>query len=50
VTVGPFASFSVGRYDHESLDALDGDHMSEAVANKAVHEWLQIGARGTFNL
>jgi hypothetical protein len=45
VEVGPFLSFSVGKYGSASAAGYSGDIM-----NTAFHEWLQIGVRGTFNL
>jgi hypothetical protein len=45
VEVGPFLSFSVGKYGSASAGGYSGDIM-----NTAFHEWLQIGVRGTFNL
>jgi hypothetical protein len=50
--LGPFLSFSVGQYSSTStscsgsctgLTAESGD-----VADKAVHQWLLLGVRGTF--
>jgi hypothetical protein len=49
MTIGPFASFSLGQYD--GVDASGGGmNISMSIANKAMHEWLQLGVRGTFNL
>lgn len=45
VEVGPFLSFSVGKYGSASAGGYSGDIM-----NTAFHEWLQLGVRGTFNL
>ncbi len=41
--VGPFLSFSLGQYS--SVEA-DGD--SQDIENKALHQWLTLGVRGTF--
>jgi hypothetical protein len=46
VSLGPFLSFSVARYDTVSNPA----GRAFDIANPAVHEWLQIGLRGLFNL
>lgn len=43
--VGPFVQFALGQYSTAEALGTSGD-----IANKAVHEWLQIGVRGTFNL
>ncbi|HMJ10422.1 MAG TPA: hypothetical protein VK524_03395 [Polyangiaceae bacterium] len=45
VGLGPFVSFSLGQYSTFGF----GDS-SESFEKKAMHEWLTIGARGTFNL
>jgi hypothetical protein len=45
-TLGPFASFSIARYGTVS-DSING---SGNIDNPAVHEWLQLGVRGNFNL
>jgi hypothetical protein len=45
VEVGPFLSFSVGKYGSASAGG-----QSQDIPMTAFHEWLQIGVRGTFNL
>ena len=45
VEVGPFLSFSVGKYGTASSGSQSAD-----IPMTAFHEWLQIGVRGTFNL
>lgn len=46
---GPFAMLSMGRYSTaESTGALAGP--STSIPEKKVHEWLQIGVRGMFDL
>ena len=45
VAVGPFISFSIGKYGSASVNGTSGD-----IANTAYHQWLQLGVRGTFNL
>lgn len=41
LTVGPFLSFSLGQYSKSG----DAD-----IENKAMHEWLTLGVKGTFGL
>ncbi|HVV48303.1 MAG TPA: hypothetical protein VHO06_01470 [Polyangia bacterium] len=50
--VGPFVSLSIGQYDTASLsgNAPGYTAMSADIANKATHEWLEFGVRGTLNL
>lgn len=53
--LGPFLSFSVGQYSKASTDCSGTgcdptDSGSQDIDNKAMHEWLTIGARGTFVL
>jgi hypothetical protein len=49
-SVGPFASFNVGQYrSHVSWVENDGS-TTTTVNEKGVHEWLQLGVRGTFGL
>jgi hypothetical protein len=45
VEVGPFLSFSMGKYGSASASGQSAD-----IPMTAFHEWLQIGVRGTFNL
>jgi outer membrane protein W len=42
LTVGPFLSFSIGQYSKVTGDT-SGD-----ITDKAMHEWLTIGIKGTF--
>lgn len=44
-SVGPFAMFSIGQYSTGSQDGDDFD-----IENKAMHQWLQLGVRGRFDL
>jgi hypothetical protein len=48
-TLGPFISFAIARYSHES-GTLGGLMASSDVTSPAVHEWLQLGARLGFEL
>ncbi len=51
LSVGPFLSFSLGQYSSATIEApapigdSDGD-----ITDKAMHEWLVIGVKGTFAL
>jgi hypothetical protein len=47
--IGPFFMFSVGRYATSSTE-INGTTTERDIANPAVHEWLQLGVRGTFGL
>lgn len=53
--LGPFLSFSVGQYG-ESSTSCDGagcdasDSTSQDIDDKALHQWLTLGVRGTFVL
>ncbi len=48
-TVGPFLTFNIGQYSTQSSD-VGGTSASQDIANTAMHEWLQFGVKGTFNL
>jgi hypothetical protein len=45
VDVGPFISFSIGKYGSASMSGQSVD-----IPDTAYHQWLQLGVRGTFNL
>lgn len=47
--LGPFVSFSLGQYGTESVSG-NGTNISMDVTNTALHEWLEFGVRGVFNL
>jgi hypothetical protein len=49
VGVGPFLSFSLGRYASGDFEAL-GETDSGGIAKKEFHEWLVLGVRGSFSL
>lgn len=49
LSVGPFASFSLGQYSSTSVTA-PGIDQSGSIDNTAMHEWLVIGVRGAYNL
>lgn len=44
-SVGPFALFSIAQYSKASEGGEDFD-----IDNKAMHQWLQLGIRGRFDL
>jgi hypothetical protein len=48
-TLGPFASLSFARYGTVSVDNGTGS-VSTDISDPALHEWLQLGVRGSFNL
>jgi len=50
LSIGPFISFSFGRYDTATSSNIPLLPSSADITNTAVHEWLQLGARGAFNL
>jgi len=43
--IGPFVSFALGQYSSCSVD-----NGSCSIADKAMHEWLTIGVRGTYGI
>jgi opacity protein-like surface antigen len=47
--LGPFVMFSLGQYQTETAD-IYGTSGSADIQNKALHEWLQFGIRGTFSI
>jgi len=49
-SIGPFASFSLGQYGNLSADNGAGLTGSEEIKNTALHEWLTLGVKGTFDL
>jgi hypothetical protein len=48
-SLGPFVSFSLGQYDTASAE-MGASSGSRDIPNKDMHEWLQFGMKGTFNL
>jgi hypothetical protein len=50
LAIGPFVSFSLAQYSHESLDVPGLGSGSMDVTDKKIHEWLQIGVRGKFGI
>jgi hypothetical protein len=49
LALGPFLSFSIARYGTFSNEAR-GITRSGDITDTAVHEWLQLGIRGTFSI
>lgn len=50
ISVGPFAAFSVGQYRHHLTWIDDGKGSATSVRDRRLHEWLQLGLKGTFNM
>jgi len=48
--VGPFVTFGLAQYSSVSLSSSGGGSASGDVTDKALHEWLFLGVRGTFVL
>jgi hypothetical protein len=55
LALGPFLSFSIAQYGERSSSCsgnacMDFDSTSEDIDDKALHQWLLLGIRGTFVL
>jgi hypothetical protein len=50
LTVGPFASFNIGQYQSHIVWVSGASETATDVEHKGIHEWLQLGIKGTFNL
>jgi hypothetical protein len=55
LAIGPFLSFSIGQYSETSSSCAgnactDFDSTGGDIENKALHQWLLLGVRGTFVL
>lgn len=50
-SIGPFASFALSQYSNQSA-ALNGQdaQIPSSIEHTALHEWLTIGIKGTFDL
>jgi hypothetical protein len=48
-SVGPFAMLSIAQYSDFDFESPAGDASGD-IPNKSIHEWLQIGLRGRFDL
>ncbi|MBV9945461.1 MAG: hypothetical protein JOZ69_01270 [Myxococcales bacterium] len=50
--IGPFMALTFDQYDNQSQDGAlfvqGGGSQSNGINNKALHEWLIFGVRGTF--
>ncbi len=46
LSFGPFATFTLGQFTDVGGGGLAGGD----IQNKSLHEWLQLGLKGTFNL
>jgi hypothetical protein len=49
-SVGPFAAFDVGQFQSQMTWVSGAGETATDVAAKGVHEWLQLGIEGSFNL
>lgn len=47
--IGPFASLSLGQFSKQSL-SLNGRDTSGDIDKTALHEWITLGVKGTFDL
>lgn len=48
--LGPYVQFTIAQYDNAEINMLGTPLFSGSIPNKAVHEWLQFGVKGTFDL
>lgn len=49
LAIGPFATFAIGQYSSTSSD-LNGKTSDDDITDKALHQWLLLGVRGSFRL
>lgn len=51
-SIGPFASFALGQYSTQSstFNGQDMTNGKSSIDQTALHEWLTLGVRGTFDL
>jgi opacity protein-like surface antigen len=47
--IGPFASLSLGQFSKQST-SINGQDLSGDIQNTALHEWITLGVKGTFDL
>ena len=47
---GPYVSVSFGQYDSVGISSGGSSVGSVSIASKQIHEWLQLGVRGRFDL
>jgi hypothetical protein len=51
IAAGPFVSLSFGEYLNASTSGVPGvPDSSSSITNKALHEWLTFGVRGTYGI
>jgi hypothetical protein len=48
--IGPFATFSLGQYSNMKADVPGFGSASGTIDQKSLHQWLQFGIRGTFDI
>ncbi len=49
-SVGPYLAFSLGQFSDQKLDFPPQPVVSGSIPDKATHEWLQFGVKGTYDL
>jgi hypothetical protein len=49
VAIGPFLSFSLGQYSKAKVE-MGGNTIEGDIEEKAMHQWLVLGVRGSFQL
>lgn len=49
-TLGPFAAVSLGQYQSQLVWTEGSGNSSKTIDKKGLHEWVQIGFKGTFSL
>jgi hypothetical protein len=50
IGVGPFLSFSIGRYSSGEVEFSGTPAQTGAISKKEFHEWLVLGVRGSLSL
>lgn len=50
--LGPYVAFSLGQYDTVSISGTGqpSESLDIPSGSRSIHEWLQLGVKGTFNL
>jgi hypothetical protein len=49
-SAGPFAAVSVGQYQSSVRRVENGGATTTEISDKGIHEWLQVGIRGSYDL
>jgi len=49
-SVGPYVAFSIGQYSNAKVESPGLPTFDGSITDKAIHEWLQFGVKGTFDL